>query len=291
MKSLARKLFILVGLVLSSQVGASDSSALVLARLSSGEAITEKDLSGYLARRVDLRSVSRNAWGVEGVVRDMAMTRVLLLEEGRQVAQEDELSRFDDKVALSVHKKLSPACNPPADEAAARMFYDQNPDAFRVPPFVRLNRVMLATKDEVAGVPAVGWLLEQAQAIASGKRKFDEVAQKAAEIHKLDPQGDIGWVTLTDDLPLLRALADAKAGELVGPVTEGDFAYLFHVVAKRESRNLTWDEAAASASGRAVRYCREQSVLKLREQLFKKYGVEIDRAAIRSLFARGPAGK
>lgn len=263
------------------------ASTEILARFGNGEVITEKDLSDYLSRRVDLRAVSRNAWGVENVLREMAMTRVLLLEEGMQHDQSDtRLYRFDDKNALPVHKRLMPACVAPENEAAARAFYDKNPEAFRVPPMARLSRIMLPVKERVDGEPAVGWLLAQAQAVASGKRKFDEVVRQASVVHKLDPQGDLGWVTLTDEAQILRALADANTGDMVGPVTEGEFVYFFQILAKRDARLLSWEEVASSASGRAVRYCREQGAAQLRERLFKKYAVEVDKAAIRALFSR-----
>jgi len=131
----------------------------------------------------------------------------------------------------------------------------------------------------------MGWLFQQAQAIASGAAKLEDVADKAATVHKLDPQGDLGWVTLTDDAKILRALADGKQGDLVGPVREGDFGYLFFIAAKRESRQLAWDEVATSVPTRAVTLCRQEANEKLRDTLFKKYSVEIDPKAIEQLFS------
>jgi len=260
----------------------------VLVRFSNGEQISERDLSQYLDRRLDMRQQGRNSWGVETVVSEMALTRTLILEGEAmgELRRTEERHRFDDKVGLAIYKKLMPACEPPADEAATRRFYDQNQQAFQVPPTVRLNRVMLPTKEVVDGEPAGGWLLSQAQAIASGGKKFEEVALRAAKLHKIDPQGDLGWVALTGEVPILRALTDAGQGDLVGPVPEGDFVYLFQIIGKRDGRILRWDEVATSAAGRAVRYCREQGSEQLRDSLFEKYGVKLDRPAIRALFSR-----
>lgn len=290
--SILRGLKIMALLAIALQVQFAQASSAVLARLNNGEVITEKDLSEHLSRRVDLRPVSRNSWGVENILREMAMTRVLLLEEGVAQGQSGQSNyRFDDKSALPVLKKLMPLCAAPEDEKAARAFYDQNPNAFRVPPMVRLSRVMLPIKETVDGEAAVGWLLNQAQAIVRGKKTFDDAVQRASEVHKLDPQGDLGWVTLTDETQILRALADAKTGEMVGPVSEGEYVYFFRILGKRDARLLAWEEVSSTASGRAVRYCREQGTIELRDRLFKKYGVELDQAAIRALFNRHQSKK
>lgn len=269
-----------------SMASAAEGTA-TLATLANGEKITEEDLLEQLARRVDLRGSARNSWGVENVLREMAMTRALM-HEGEKMGeprQEDRKHlRFDDAYALAILKKMSPACDAPADVVAARKYYDEHPEAFQVPSMARLSRVMLPKDVTLEGEPAGGWLLMQAQAIASGAKKLDEVARQAEAVHKVDLQGDLGWVTLVEEIPILRALAGAQQGELVGPVPEGDFIYLFHVAAKREGRTLAWEEVAASASKRAVIYCREQSNKQLQEQMFKKYGVVINQPAIRELF-------
>ena len=261
----------------------------VLARMAGGETIAESDLTAYLQKRIDLRHTLRNVWGIQTALREMAMTRSLVLEGGplgveRVVGKDKATDRFDDAYAHAVFKKIAPVCEPPADGVAARKFFDETPQAFRVPPMARLSRIMLPAGASVEGELATGWLLQQTQAIGSGARKFDAAAEIASGVYKLDPQGDLGWVTLTNDVPILRALADAKAGDMVGPVPEGEFIYLFHIASKRDARQLTWDEAVTSVPGRAVRYCREQANAQIEEKMFKKYDVQIDVAKIRMLF-------
>jgi hypothetical protein len=101
----------------------------------------------------------------------------------------------------------------------------------------------------------------------------------------VEPQGDIGWAQLDSDNALIRALAGANQGDLVGPVQEGGAAYLFSVEVKRPGRQMTWKEAAESAPSRAVSYCREQAIASVRDSMFGRYGVQIDAQALRSLFA------
>ncbi len=286
------KVFVTTVLVVAaSTAGAAD----ILVRFANGESITQADLSEYLARRVDLRAASRSAWGVQTTLRDMAMVRALALEGaaiGEPKGEGREKLRFDDSYAQAVYTKISPVCKPPADEAAARKFFNDNPEAFKVPPMARLSRVILPATESLEGEPAAAWLMKQAQAVASGAKSFEDVAQQAESVYKLDVQGDLGWVTLfEEDSSVLRVLATTKQGEMVGPIREGDFAYLFKVSEKRESRQLAWVEVAVSVPTRAVTYCRQEGGKRVREDLFKKYGVELDGAAIRALFAKQSAAK
>jgi hypothetical protein len=275
----------------ASLAGASET----LVRFSNGETISQDDFSTYLERRVDLRASSRNVWGVQTTLREMAMVRVLSLEgarmgEPRQEGKEGQ--RFDDVYAQAIYSKLVPACSPPADEAASRQFFKDHPQAFRVPPMARLSRVILPATETLEGEPAAAWLLKKAETVASGKQSFDDLAKQAEAVYRLDPQGDLGWITLfEEDASVLRVLATTKQGEMVGPLREGDFTYLFKVNEKREGRQLAWEEVAVSVPARAVSFCRQEGVKKVRSDLFTKYGVELDNAAIRALFQKQSAAK
>lgn len=262
-----------------------------LARLANGEVVSEKDMSDYLARRMDLRQTARNAWGVEGVVQEMAMTRVLVLEgEHLKFTRKSEEGvvpqRFDDIYGLAVYKKLAPACELPSSEEEARKYYDAHPQAFVLPAQARVERIILPASTQIGDSSAMAWLQDQARAVIQGKRKFGLVALRAKGEYSLDPQGDLGWLTLEGDHTLMRALKTVKAGELLGPVQDGDFVYLFSVLQKREARPLTWEESKSFAATRAVSHCREEAQTQIRADLFKRYGVEIDRAAIRELMAK-----
>ena len=275
----------------ASLAGASET----LVRLSNGETISQDDFSAYVEKRIDLRASSRNVWGVQTVLREMATVRVLSLEgarigEPRQEGREEQ--RFDDVYAHAVHTKLLPVCAPPADEKASRQYFSDNPQAFRVPPMARLSRVILPASETLEGESAAAWLMKEAEIVASGKKSFDDLVEQAEAVYRLDTQGDLGWITLFDeDASVLRVLATAKQGEMVGPLREGDFAYLFKVNEKREGRQLSWEEVAVSVPARAVSFCRQEGAKKVRSDLFAKYGVELDNAAIRSLFLKPPPAK
>ena len=187
-----------------------------LARLANGEVVSEQDLSDYLERRMDLRQIARNAWGVEGVVQEMAMTRVLTLEGERlglpRKAQEGTPQRFDDIYGLAVYKKQAPACEAPANEQEARQYYDAHPQAFVVPAQARVERIVLPAATQMGESSAMAWLQDQARAVIQGKRKFALVALRAKGEYELEAQGDLGWLTLDGDQTLMRALLTVKAG-------------------------------------------------------------------------------
>lgn len=259
----------------------------ILVNFSNGEAITEKDLTEYLGRRVDLKATSGNASGVTAIVQEMALTRALALEGkalGIERSTDRGESRFDDVYALTVYKKIGPTCEAPKDTAAARGFYDKTPQAFTVPTTVRLSRVILPVETVVDGEPAEAWLLKQAKAMSEGHQKFEESASKAEKLYKLDTQGDVGWVALNADNVILRALGATNQGDIVGPVKDGDYVYLFQVVVKKPSQIMPWKDVATVAAQRAVRYCREQGRAELEQRMLKKYGVQINESAVRGMF-------
>ena len=258
-----------------------------LAKLSNGETVSARDFNEYLARRVDLKPLARNFWGAENALKEMLTTRVLVLEGERTkepYRASGEPARFDDAYGLAVYRKLVRTCPASVDAATARKFFDEHPETFTVPPSARLARVMLPVAETVDGVSAMAWLMDRATDVAKGVMPFEQVATRATKAYKLEVQGDLGWVNIEGDAPVMRALAGAKSGEMLGPMREGDFGYLILVGEKREARPLKWSEVEKSAANRQVVYCRQQASKELTDKLFKQYGVTIDNAAIKALF-------
>ena len=260
----------------------------VAVRFADGETITRAELKTYVGKRLDLRPMASSASGMESVAREAAMA-VALAREGKALAvprggDAADAPKFDDVYALAVFKKLAPACEAPKDEAAARRYYDQTPAAFTVPPQVRLSRIMFPKGAQVDGQPAVGWMLEKIQAVGAHKITFEQAAKEAEKTYNRDPQGDLGWVAMPPENELMQAIAASSPGDMVGPAPDGNFIYVFRIEAKHPGRLLTWDEARTSAAQRAVQYCREQASKNIGDELFKKYGVQIDKDVIRAMF-------
>ncbi|MFD1710180.1 peptidyl-prolyl cis-trans isomerase [Ottowia sp. GY511] len=284
--------FVLAGVVLSVCAVHAVAETPPLATLANGETITEADFGAYLNRRVDLKPLVRNFWGAENALREMVMTRMLVLEGQRikvPVRSSEKAERFDDIYAHAVYQQLAETCVKPSDEVAARRFYDKNPEAFTAPASARLARVMLPASEKVAGSSAMGWLMDQAQEVVKSAKSFEQVAQDAEKIYKMEVQGDLGWVNLTGDLAIMRALAGAKKGEIVGPVRDGDFAYLFLIGDVRPSYLMKWDDVKTSAANRQLSFCREKANKSLSEKLTKQYGAAINTDAIKALFKIPPS--
>lgn len=285
-RSIIPSIVLLAGAMVLGAAFAQEAGNPVLARLGNGETITEKDLTEYVGRRIDLKAAARNASGVTTVVQEMALARALALE-GQSLGvppRSDKGDRFDDIYAHSIFSKISPACEAPRDEAAARAFYDKTPKAFTLPTAIRLSRVILPAAEKVDGEPAGTWLMNQVQSIGAGRQKFEDAARRAEQAYRLDAQGDLGWVMLNEENVILRALGDANQGDIVGPVKDGDFVYLFQVAEKRPSQVVPWTEVSAVAAKRAVSYCREQARTEVQQRMFQKYGVQVDENAVSGLF-------
>lgn len=262
---------------------AAEGVPTVLAHIGQDETVTVDDVERYVARRLDARALLGTEEGLGRLVDEMVFTR-LLVREGQARGVERKSSadeRFDDVYALAVFNTLAPVCEKPKDEAEAKAYYEQHPEAFQVPPRARVARIALKVDDKVGDEPAFGWLLMQATAIASGSKRFEDALADAQKVRPNERMGDLGFIELSDRAPIVKAIASAKAGDLVGPYRDGDYVYLFKVLEKREAQRLPWEQVRVHAATRAVEYCREQARTKVHDELFARYQVRLEEDAIR----------
>lgn len=276
-------LFFALGLVGPLVAVAAEGAPTVLAHIDKDETVTVEDVDRYIARRVDARALLGTEEGLKRLVDEMVFTR-LLVREGQARGVERKSSadeRFDDVYALAVFNKLAPACEKPKDEAEAKAYYEQHPDAFQIPPRARVARVALRVDDKVGDEPAFGWLLMRASEIASGRTRFEDVLAEAQKVRPNERMGDLGFIELSDRAALVKAIASTKEGDLVGPYRDGDYVYLFKVLEKREAQVLPWEQVRVHAATRAVEHCREQARASVHDELFARYQVRLEEEAIR----------
>lgn len=264
----------------------------VVIRLGQGEVYRLSDVQAYGRRRVDLLAFLKSQTAFPLVVQEFAMTRALVLEGERLQEPRGEVGpegdpRLDDAFALAVYRKIAGSCSEPKTEDDARRFYDETPQAFQLPIQMRLSRIVLPAESAMDGFPAEMWLGLQANAAAMGSARFDALVERARRAHPNLRQGDLGWILLEGDQPLIKALATAQAGEMVGPVRDGDYWYLLQVQARREAQLLPWEAVRHQAARRAVQYCRETQRERVKAELFQRYAVQIDDKALRALGATG----
>lgn len=277
------KKLLLSALVLFTLVSHAQTA---IVHFGNGEVITTDDIDAFVAKRIDLRTIARSEWGMSQAVGQMAENRALALEgEARGIERGEGSSdddRFDDRYAIKVAQEINLPCVKPDGDVAAKKYFEEHPDAFRLPTQIRLSRVILPVGASIDGGDPFHWLMAQAKAVASGATKIQDVAERASKTYDVDLQGDLGWVLIPEETQILKALATANAGDLVGPARDGDYVYLFHVEDKRPSRVLTWLEAAAQVPSRAMQFCREQTLLNMRKDMFAKYKVVIDEKALKA---------
>lgn len=281
-----------VGQAASSAPESISTNDPVVIQLGQGEVYRLSDVQAYGRRRADLVPLLKSQTAFPLVMREFAMTRALVLEGERLQEPRGEVPpgvdpRLDDGFALSVYRKIAGSCSEPKTEEDARRFYDETPQAFQLPIQMRLSRIVLPADSAMDGFPAEMWLGLQANAAAMGSARFDALVERARRAHPDLRQGDLGWILLEGDQPLIKALATAQAGEMVGPVRDGDHWYLLQVQARREAQLLPWEAVRHQAARRALQYCRDTQRERVKTELFQRYAVQIDDKALRALGATG----
>lgn len=276
-----------VGIFCANLGFAQNAPEEILVQFSDGNLINRSDFQAYLDKRIDLKPAARNFSGAKAALEEMAMTRVLSLE-GKvlnipEVAGNQE-EKYNDIYAHAVYQKIAPVCTAPANKEEARAYYDKTPEAFTIPVTARLSRVILPKEVKIDDQPAGLWLFNQVQLMGAGKIQFTDISTKADSLYQLDAQGDLGWVALEGENQILGALASANLGDLVGPIAEGDFVYLFQIEDKKPAAVLPWTQAETLVEKTAVNYCRKIAHIKITKNLFVKYGVKILDENIQNLF-------
>jgi hypothetical protein len=260
----------------------------VFVRVGPQEVIRASDVKAYALRRTDLRALLNTPTGVAQLVKEIAMTRALVLE-GERLGEPragdrpaDIDPRFDDIYALAVYRKLAGDCPAPQGEAQARAYFDAHPEAFTLPPQARVERIVLPQSATLDKFPAMQWLGLQAQAVAKSGARFDALVRRAQEAAPDLRQGDLGWITLegAEQEPLLGAIREAGPGGLVGPVIDGQYVYLLRVADFRPAQRLSWEAVKHQVPTRAVQYCRETARNRVQRELFDRFQIVIDSRAI-----------
>lgn len=267
--------FTVAGLLMIASFAHADEA---LVGFSNGETITKDDLKKYVSRRPDLVLTLRSLHGVKNALQEMSFTRVLVLEGlERNIPNKSKVTddRFNDIYGFDVYKAITEPCIELKNPAEQRQFFQEHPEVFRVPPSARLERFMLPIHESIEGINAKSKLAEWRSRWLQNNITLDEIGSSASKIFNLEVQGDIGWITLSDEASIIKTVALARKGEMVGPVVDGDFVYLFFVRDKYESRQLTWEEIESDIVQTAFSYCKKNTKNKLEFRLFEKYKVEI----------------
>ncbi|GAB6067987.1 hypothetical protein JCM13664_13060 [Methylothermus subterraneus] len=248
------------------------------------EKITAGQVRAYVKKRPLLAGYLATGYpGWRRVLVDLIDLR-LLNREGERLKIPREAEDDEDLYALRVKRKLLPPCAKP-DEKGAKRFYQEHPERFSTPAFVRLNRLELPVSAQIEGKPAIEFLQEAGERVRAGEKNLAELAE-------LCPQGkaclqDLGFVRTEAFAELgeagLKALQTAKVGEVVGPLVVGEWVYLYQVTARREPILAPWEQVQAEAAEEALRFCRSEAFARLRQDLYRRYGVVLHEKALQTL--------
>lgn len=250
--------------------------------------VTWNELKTELGKRVEWRPLAQSASGIRQIADELAWTR-LLMEEGKKRGIEQRTGQplsFDYIYALAVEKELTKGCVAPENEAAAKRYYDEHPEAFMTPVRARLSRIVLPTSVKKGNLPAAMWLQIEATAIAQGVRTFDQTLADAQTLNPTEKMGDLGYVVLEEDVPIINALKSAKAGEMVGPYVDGDRVYLFKILDKQDAKLIPWDLAKNSAARVAQQHCQKTKLKEERQRLYAAYQLRFDEEGFRKVTER-----
>lgn len=267
-----------------STVNAED----VLATFGGSEKITKTDLKEYVSSRIDFAGTFKNSYTVENSLNEMIFARLLVLEGVEKSMPRPEKKaadeRYDDRYGFSVFRAISMPCLPLKNKEEERKYFEEHPEVFRSQANVRLFRYMLPKKQMIEAEDATSKMVAWAKAWGAKKITLDQIESEASKLFNTEVQGDIGWLQLSDEIELMRTVGSAKTGELVGPVDEGDFVYLFYVAGKQEARQLLWDEVANDIAKMADSFCTKKNIKNIKNNLYSKYDVKINKENIRKIF-------
>lgn len=239
-----------------------------------GESFRLQDLRNYVARHPLMRGYMGSQAGIRMVIDDMVNHRLLQLEgQRRGIPLHDGERHEDETYVMRVREQLVKRCELP-DAAAARTFYDTHPELFTSPAYGRISRVYLPEGQRIQDQSAYDFLLAQAKAMHEGQFRFDDLITTIRPLLPKDAKiGDMGFLPLAEDNPLIKALATAEIGSIVGPFVSDGNVYLFQLTQRHEPELTPWSKAEAEAPKIAQDACRREAFQALRTEMIRHFPV------------------
>ncbi len=239
---------------------------------------TMTDLRNYLASRpVQRAEASASQEGLRSAVEEMALYQALALEGPQKgIVPASDQTINSPAYLYAVFTKLIPPCDPISEENAKK-FFESYRNKFSTPLYVRTTRIFFNENIKIDNQTAENYLVNSAKQISEGNMKFDQLLEKSKNANfSSDKIGDTGFVAMEGDSGLVKALSNAKIGELVGPIKSNSFVYLFKIIERREPIFLSWEEAKSTAPEKAQAECNNIRLKLNQTALFKKYDVKIN---------------
>lgn len=264
-----------------------------------GESFRISDLRTFIQKRPAVSAQALTAEGIREAVAEFVDSKVFRHEGVRLgISSDPGIPVDNDGYYFKVQFATIEKCPTPSDDEARR-FFDANPARFATPAFVRVARVALRESDSIDGEPATLAIAAMLAKVRSGEMSFSDVVARAGEAAKAEgaalEMGDLGFIQLRREEiaanDMLRKLAEAKSGELIGPVTQDGHVFAFEVLDRREPVLFTWDGARNDAKRQLVRECQRKNLQAKRAELYARYQVTMHEAVVAAIKPTLQAGR
>lgn len=238
--------------------------------IAAGNEITEKDLNALISRYPEQQ---RAAFASEEAKKNL-LEQLISFELFNKFGKEMELDKTEEfKEALeNVTKEIltSMAMNKAlgdvtVTEEDAKKYYDENKDAFSVPPTVSARHILVSTEEEANKVR---------EEINNGL-SFADAAMKYSSCPSKEQGGNLGEFSKGMMVPEFeKASFDAEIGAISEPVKTQFGYHLIVVDSKNEGSVKSFEEVKNSVVNELLKKAQHKKYEDLLQQLEGKYGVE-----------------
>lgn len=243
------------------------------------------DLREYAKARPFMTGYMTSPEGARRVLDDMINFRLLELEGARRGLEKGKDEGTTEYV-MRVKAKFVPVCELPGEEGA-KAFYQQHPELFSSPVFLRLSRAMVPLAAKFGEQSAQDYLTQSVAQLKDGTLRFDTLVETLKPLSaKGAMMGDVGFQPMAEADPLIDLLKDRKPGEFVGPYVAGDQVFVFAVTDRREALLTPWEEARRMAGNAALSHCNQEAFAGFKREAVKHFPVVYEEENLSKLRAR-----
>lgn len=238
--------------------------------VAAGNEITEKDLNALIARYPEQQ---RAAFSSEEAKKNL-LEQLISFELFNKFGQEMELDKTEEykEAVASITKEVltSMAMNKALADVTvtdedAKKYYDENNDAFAVPPTVSARHILVDTEEEANKVK------EEIEAGLS----FADAAMKYSKCPSKEQGGNLGEFSKGMMVPEFeKASFEGEVGALSAPVKTQFGYHLIIVDSKNEGTVKSFEEVKNNIINELIKKNQHKKYEDLLNQLEEKYGVD-----------------
>lgn len=238
--------------------------------IAAGNEITEKDLNALIARYPEQQ---RAAFSSEEAKKNL-LEQLISFELFNKFGQEMELDKTEEykQAVASITKEVltSMAMNKALADVTvtdedAKKYYDENKDAFAVPPTVSARHILVDTEEEANKVK---------EEIDNGL-SFADAAMKYSKCPSKEQGGNLGEFSKGMMVPEFeKASFEAEVGVISAPVKTQFGYHLIIVDSKNEGIVKSFEEVKNNIINELIKKNQHKKYEDLLHQLEGKYGVD-----------------